>query len=521
MMRTLGRVGLSLGLLLLLFTAPLSYFTVTSLAPFIVSLVLGIVFVVFWGLNSGGGAGATWIRSAFFYSSSTGLGVAVLGALIALNFIAAKRAPSWDLTKEQIYSLRPQTRAVLKDLKNPVHVIAFVKDDPPEPVEELFKKYAAESERFTWEFKDPRRNPDLVKQYSIREGQPAAVIVGGGDKPVHGILNLNRLMNGLIAEQEVTNGILKLETVGTQKVYFVVGHNEIPLEPAAQTEEGIAMSLAGLKRVLQDEGYAPTPLNLVQAAQVPADASAVIIAGARNSFSELERTLLANYAIEGGRLLIFHEYGANTGLTELLAKWGMQLEPGMVADTRVNPEQPYLVYTPFLGDHPIVEPLNRVQANVFFPTSVAITKLAVEGITVTPLVLTTPYAWAELTLGEKPTQGDGERGGQLMLAAVAIHPTDPKLPTGRSHEGRVVLFGDSDLLAGAIAEAGNRDLVLNAIAWSTEQLKKVNIRPPDRDLSSVDLDNARLSTIRLVAMVLLPTLLLSVGLTIWNLRRAR
>jgi ABC-type uncharacterized transport system involved in gliding motility auxiliary subunit len=108
-----------------------------------------------------------------------------------------------------------------------------------------------------------------------------------------------------------------------------------------------------------------------------------------------------------------------------------------------------------------------------------------------------------------------------MLAAVAIHPTDPKLPTGRSHEGRVVVFGDSDLLAGAIAEANNRDLVLNAIAWTTEQLKKVNIRPPDRDLSSVDLDNARLSTIRLVAMVLLPTLLLSVGLTIWNLRRAR
>lgn len=521
MTRTLGSVCGGLGLLLVLFTAPIAYFTVNSLVPFIAALALGIGCLVVWGLN-GAGQTSTWLRSAFFYSSSVGLTAVFLLVLIAVNFIAARRAPSWDLTKQKVYSLSPQTQTMLAELKSPVKVLAFTKDDPPEAAEELFRKYAALSEQFSWEFVDPRKNPDLTRRYAIREGQQAAVILGGtAEKPMHGLINLGRLANPLLAEQELTNGILKLETVGTQKLYFVVGHNEVPLEPVAQTEEGIAMSLAGLKRVLEDEGYAPTALNLVQASAVPADASALIIAGARNKFSDHERQLLTDYVNEGGRLMIFGEYGSNMGLEALLAAWGLQLEDGLVADAKVNPEQPYLVYTPFLGEHEIVTPLVKAQSNLLFPTTRAVTKLAVEGVTVTPLVLTTPYAWIESTIGEKPSQSDGERAGQLILAAVATHATDPSLPSRRLPEGRLVLFGDSDVLAGAISEAANRDLVLNTIAWTTQQLKKITIRPPDRDLSSVDLDNDKLSTIRGISMALLPTLLLAVGLTIWNLRRAR
>ncbi|MBL8914236.1 MAG: GldG family protein [Archangium sp.] len=513
----------SVGLLLLLFTAPISYFTVNSLVPFIVSIVLGVSCVGVWFVSARGTAG-TWVRSAFFYSSSVGLTIAFLGVLVTINFIAARRAPSWDLTRKQVYSLSPQTQTLLKDLKHPIKVMVFSKDAPPDSVEELFRRYRALNDQLSWEFIDPRRSPDLTQQFRIRDGQPAVVVQNpSGEKPTHTVINLQRLMNPLLAEQELTNGILKLDLVGTQKLYFLLGHGELSLEPAAQTEEALMSSMAGLKRVLEDEGYAPTPLNLLQNGSVPADASAVVISAPRNTFSELERALIATYLSQGGRLLYFSEVGPDVGLGPVIAPYGVQLENGIVADPKVNPDNPYLVYSPFVQEHEITTPLMTAQANVFFPTTRAITRLGVgtlDGLIINPLVLTTPYAWVENTLADKPTRDDGERAGQLILAAAATVPTTSVTPR-RSNEARFAIFGDADLVAGAFGVASNRDLVLNSIAWATQQGKKITIRPPDRDLSSVDLDNTTLSHIRLVSMVLLPTLLLSIGLTIWNTRRSR
>jgi ABC-type uncharacterized transport system involved in gliding motility auxiliary subunit len=91
----------------------------------------------------------------------------------------------------------------------------------------------------------------------------------------------------------------------------------------------------------------------------------------------------------------------------------------------------------------------------------------------------------------------------------------------RSDEARVLVFGDSDLLTGTFGYEPNRNLVLNGFAWITQQAQKITIRPPDRDISTLDLTDASLGTIRLLSMDLFPTLLMAIGLTIWRTRRAR
>ena len=88
-------------------------------------------------------------------------------------------------------------------------------------------------------------------------------------------------------------------------------------------------------------------------------------------------------------------------------------------------------------------------------------------------------------------------------------------------EARLVIFGTSQVLNGAWAYEPNRNLVLNALGWAANQPKKLTIRPPDRELSTMDIDEGRLATIRLVSMDLLPMLLIGIGLTIWVTRRSR
>lgn len=519
MKKTLGPVAGAIGLLLTLTSIITLFVTVGSLVLFGVKLALGIALLIFWGVTARKNDSSV-VRSAFFFSSSIGLLLAFIALLAALNFIVAKKSPTWDLTAKKVFSLSPQTVKTLENLKQPVHVIAFVEGGTPEQLENFFKRYAQGSEKFTFEFKDPRKSPDLALKYKLRQGQPAAVLLAGEQ---HTMLNLQRLGLADIAEQELTNGILKLEAVGSQKLYFLVGHGEVPLEPASQSEEAVAQSLAALKRLLGDEGYAPEGLNLVQRGEVPRDASAIVIAGARTKLSDAEIKIVDEYLARGGRLLYFAEAQVVSGLEPLLAEYGVAVEPGIVADSKVNPDQPYGVYTPFFGDHEIVRALAAQQMNVVFATARALTVLR-EGtlpeISVTPLVLTTPYAWADLNVGEKPTQDEGERTGQLPLAVAIVRPV--QLQDRRTDITRIVVFGDSDITAGTLGiTPANLNLVLNAFAWCTQQIQKITIRPPDRDISTIDLTNNQLEGIRLVSMDVVPTLLLAIGLTIWLTRKSR
>ena len=110
MKRTLGSVAGGIGLLLVLTSLITFFVTSGSLVPFFVKLGLGGLLIGIWAITAGDRA-STWARSAFFYSSSVGMGLAFVGLLFAANFIVAKRSPTWDLTSKKVFSLSAQTES--------------------------------------------------------------------------------------------------------------------------------------------------------------------------------------------------------------------------------------------------------------------------------------------------------------------------------------------------------------------------------------------------------------------------
>ncbi|MEW5740931.1 MAG: GldG family protein [Myxococcota bacterium] len=523
-MKTFGKIAGGLGLLLTL-TSFITLFIVSGPVVFFVKLGLGLALLAVWGVTNGRSI-ATWSRSAFFFSSSAVIAVVFLGLLVAANFIAARRAPTWDLTRKKIFSLSPQTEQTMKALKDPVKVLVFIEGGGAAPaLEDLFRRYQALNDKLTWEVKDPRKANDLVQKYQIRTGQVSAVLVKSPDSSTesHTPLNLARLGSPQLAEQELTNALIKLNTVGTQKLYFTQGHGEWPLEPQGQGEEAVLASLAAVNRVLQDEGYAPEKLNLIERGEVPRDASALVICGARSKFTEPEKKAVADFLEQGGRVVYLAEVGAEPGLDAILAKYGVQVDPGLVADEKTNRDNPFVVITPFFAEHEITRPFTKAAANLVFPTVRSLTVLTqglLDGVTPLPLITTSPAAWLETSLSENPTLDAGEKSGQLPLVIVATRNT-ASVANKRSDEARLIVFGDSEAMVGAFGYEPDRNLVMNAIAWATLQTQKITIRPPDRDISTIDLTPDLLSTIRLLSMDVLPLLLIGVGLTIWLTRRAR
>lgn len=521
MVKTLGKVAGGIGLLLTL-TSFVTFFLASPLA-FAIKLGLGIALLIFWAVTNGERLG-TWTKSVFFYGSSAMTGVVLIALLVAANYIVAKRGASWDLTDKKIYSLSAQTTQTLKSLSEPVKAFVFVAGPAPDSIDNLFRRYAQETRQLSFELKDPRKTPDLTAKYNVKDVSGIAVLVRGLGTPneSHTTANLATLATAGQGEQELTNALIRLTKVGEQKVYFTVGHGEWPLDPGENAPpEALVSSLQKLKVSLIAEGYSPDSLNLAEAAAIPNDAAVVIIAGPKSAFQSNEKALLEQYLEEGGRLLYFGDPAPEPGLDALLASYGVQLDNGMVADARVNPEQPYLIIAPFFSDHPIVEPIKTSKLNLLFPMTRALTQLREglkAGVTVTPLVLTTPNAWVETKAGENPVLDEGEKSGQLP---VAMASTRESLSHQRTSEARLVVFGTSQLLNGAWAYEPNRNLVLNALGWASNQPKKLTIRPPDRDISTLDIDDSRLATIRFISMDVLPMLLIGVGLTIWLTRRSR
>ena len=211
-------------------------------------------------------------------------------------------------------------------------------------------------------FKDPRKAPDLAAKYQLREGQTTIVLTRGqGDKENHTTVSVAQRSHRAGPHQRAAQARTRW---ATQNVYFTTGHGEWPLEPHEPRDPHRSASCA--RRSIQ-EGYLPTSLNLADGKEVPKDAALVVVAGAAEQVRPGRGTSSsAGTSPQGGRMLYFARPLAEPGLEPLLAPYGVQVDPGLVADDVYAVDSPYLVVSHFFGDTELVRDLKtaRVQPPV-------------------------------------------------------------------------------------------------------------------------------------------------------------
>jgi ABC-type uncharacterized transport system involved in gliding motility auxiliary subunit len=517
---TVGKVLGALGLVALL-SAPYTYLITGSPPLTAVKAVLGLVLIGAYFLTNYRQLNQFASRRSTFYVASSALtALAVLVALGAINYTAVKKNKTWDLTAKKVFTLAPQTRSTLKALKAPVTAYAFLPPTDPDYsyVERLLERYHAEApDKFKVAFKDPRKAPDLAAKYQLREGQTTIVLSRGtGEQETHTTVSVTPTQG--VTEQDVTNALLKLDLVGERHVYFLTGHGEWPLEPSSE-----GASLSEMKKSLFQEGYQPLPLNLLDSHQVPGDASLLVIAASRSKLAKPELEQLSSYLAQGGRMLVFVDALLEPGLETLLAPYGVQVDPGIVADDEYGVGSPFIVATHFYGEQEMVRDLSRLQVNVQFPTARGLTVLKeglLPGAHPEAVVTTSSGAWEDSDPANRTQRLPTDRTGNIPLVVAVTRPIPADAKDKRTAEARLVVFGDSDILLDPNwRDEPNRNLVMNAVAWAAGQPEEITIRPPDRDISSLDLDTQRLGRIRFLATDFLPLALLGAGLAVWLTRR--
>ena len=485
-----------------------AFFNVKVLAPLLGGLALGLLWLI---LQVSSLFGRPNDASRGMFNSIVSSAV-VLGICVTAYAFVKREDLSWDLTREGRRDLAPQTKIILESLTNPVEITCFFirsGDDrvriAQDKTARFLRRCQEYSDRLSVEFIDPVKNPERVEALNmLRVSIVGTVVVRSGARQRE--IPLSRV-NARLEERSFTNALLNVSRESIPKVYFLTGHGERDIR-SGDPKTGAANFRAWLEKEAHEVSRC---VITVDNPSLPQDCSVLIINGYQSDLQPHEIQALDQYMDDGGRLMVLvnvqlvqeNEFAVKEQMRPWLQnRFGIRLGADIVVS---NATQSYKIS--FLPDFEVLggSALQVPQSQGFrgsFNNLHAITRgldkqlvLSVirtvsldanlpEGVSGSVLIRTMPDTWAETDLsavvnGDAIAQDPDEaRGPNPVMVAVAARSNRSVGGGDRTREGRVIVLGDADLsLNEYINLVSNQDLLLNSIAWLTENEELIAIRP--------------------------------------------
>jgi ABC-type uncharacterized transport system involved in gliding motility auxiliary subunit len=471
--------------------------------------------------------------------------IAVLLLAGMANWLVA-RHHGWrlDWTRSNYYKLSEKTTQVLRSLKAPVKVVVFLPQTQQENeyVEKTIEdvrnllaefQYVA-GKQMPVEYVDPQRDyvraQQLVTQYKL--DRPDLIIFESGDRHKY-----VRLDDCVVLEQTQGFGgesgarikafkgegvfLSAIQAVTEEKpakVYFLAGNGERDLADR-EKREGYAALLAYIRR----DNITPERWNLLEKQAMPPDAGAVIIAGPKKQFTDLERNLIADYLKNHGRLMVLLEPRVQTGLEMLLLHWGVQVDDTLVVNQLLG-----MINVTALGDryadHPITAKLAGI--NTMFPYARSVRRAAKPKDATTDLpvaveLVQTPEAfWGETNPDNKQVRYDANEDlrGPLPLAVAAElgQTRDVKVELART---RLVVVGSAGFVDNGGISAGNVDFFMSALNWLLQREQLLAVSPKTPDEFRLDMTTNQARAVYAFVIGVLPLAVGVIGFLVWWRRR--
>lgn len=451
-------------------------------------------------------------RSTKFGANSV-LMVAIFVAILAiLNFILWRHDARVDLSGTGAFSLSPQTVNVIKNLKNEVKISGFFQErsNAKGPAKDLFENYRHQSEKIKYEMIDPDKKPTLAKQHGVTDYDTVVLESNGQSANVR-----------TITEEALTSALIRVSRDAKKSFYFIEGHGEHSIDDADR------QGFSYLKGTLEKQGFTVKKLLLLSEKNIPDDADVVILGGPQRPLAEEERSALDAYLTRGGQLFVLLDPLVKTDLEGFLSKWGVKVENDLIVDPTsglggaipvVNPG----TYLP----HEITRGFNLA---TFFPLSrsVASDPEKAGAFRFEPFLQTGPNSWLTKRVeGDVTIDPTRDKKGPITLGAV-VSQTGPESSPDAKQDGasdakkmRLVVVGDADFATNSVVQsAGNGDLFQNVVSWLANEGDLISIRPQEAATSTLLLSAQQTKMTLYTSVLLLPTAILVVGLSIWRRRR--
>jgi ABC-type uncharacterized transport system involved in gliding motility auxiliary subunit len=448
--------------------------------------------------------------------------VALIGVVGLVNYIANRRHYQWDLTKNQRYTLSNFSKSVVNKLADKVEVTAFIPKPGPftqqfgqmrQQAQDLLDQYQAVNDRINWKFVDPLFDRATATAKGIKTAPTLLFETAGKREEATDV-----------SEKGVTAAFLKLATGQKKKIYFLQGHRE--LDPDDFQPE---TSIANIKQELTDEQHDVAKLTLLgKTKAIPADASALVVAGPKYPLRPDETQAIQDYLNNGGHvLLLVGPAPKSPDSNDLLKPWGVKVGTDRVVDEGLtiagaNNAPAVMSYEP----QDITKDLKSTVT--LYPAARSVTPItpAPPGLTVTPLMKSSQQSWAETNLKAPPSLDSKDLPGPVTMGVAVTKDLSGPAPTGNKASGRtqkiarLVVLGSADMAANYLTQAlrGNTYLVANAINWLAEDDALVNIPPKDETPQNITMTDPQRRVVS-TTVYALPLAALLMGIIVWWKRR--
>lgn len=480
------------------------------------ALLAGFVLLLSWAVLSRSTLLSYSRRRSARYGANTAVTVlAFLAIIVVAQALSARYTFRYDLTRNQRFSLAPQTVSVLQALDKDVSVYAFFQSGSPAEhgASDLLEQFVHRSGRIEYEIIDPDQRPRAAKEKDVYAFGTTVVESGPRRKTLP-----------QLTEETLLNAVVQVTRDTVKVVCFVRGHGE--REPSDGERDGYSIAAAALER----EGLNVRSLSLFEAPSVPEDCALLVVAAPRRDYRESEIGKVEEYLDRGAPALFLIEPHIDLPLLEgLLGRFGIRVNDDAVVDpySRVFGGDYSVAVVTEYEPHPITRDFTLA---TFFPSarSVALSGGGAEGVSAAYLARTGKNAWGETDL-ELIDRGQAVRSEEDNLGPVAVAAVARRLPAsdaaggdGGGGETRVAVFGDADFAANSSFHlSGNADLFLNVVDYLTEDEDLISIRPKSALGDRLFLSASQGRFIFLVSVVLLPAAVLGFGVTVWVKRRRR
>lgn len=357
-MNLLGKISLTLSVLCILVTGGFKL-SIPGWIPFIGwGIGFGLFFFVFGILINF----RYFIRiltsdgSKFIGKSLAQVSI-LLGILIVLNFIVAKKNFVKDLTDNKIHSLSPLSEALVKALPEPLTFHYFHSGNENVKgfetlVRTQLEPYMNLSPMVQFQSYSVFKRPELAKKFKTGN-EESTLYVEFKDR-------IQRVSE--LSEISVTNSILKVSKP-LKKIYFVEGHEE------RRIDDPSTFGLKGVREQLERLHYKVEKLpNLMK---IPKDVAVLVLAGPRLKLADQESEVLNRFIDDGGALLIAVDPGEPHELNPFIRKYGIELGGGYAAtNSKQVGQSEFLVFGhPGKPPHEIAKDLVDASAPSFFIAS--------------------------------------------------------------------------------------------------------------------------------------------------------
>ncbi len=428
------------------------------------------------------------------------LTIAVFGYLITRHY-------HWrfDLSEGKIYSLSPQSLQLLKDLQSEsIRVYAFFKEESAlrRELENLLKEYAFHHRHFKYEFYDPDRSPAKTRQYQV-DNYDTIVIEAKG----------KREKTRQVSEEAITNLIAKLFSQQTKRIIFASGYGGPPF-----SEEKEKFGYGQLSQKLKDSNYEVKEAVLLRDGIAQGD-DLLVLGGPRVDLLPQELKVIREFLNRGGNLLVLADpvnSGEGEHLEKFLLEYGIDLSDSVIVD-KLSKLFGADFLVPIITEykpHPVTKGF-RMACFLSIARAVRKAKEIPASSEVTELAFTGAGSWAETDL-KKLSDGTAEFDDQKDEAG----PVSVAVAASLKNKGRIIVFGDSDFATnGFLKLSGNRDFLLNSIAWLIGDERAISIRPKERKVAPLYLKETDQQYVFYVPVMGLPISFLIAGTSVFFWRR--